>query len=110
MKSHSVFETFKTCRYEDNTIPRGGWEIFAAPDDYILDKHDLDKDHRYGNLINRSDVRLIGDKSTANRMLTFLREHYDSNVTMTKEVSLTDNDDPNNSIGVYRYSKTADGQ
>ncbi len=43
-------------------------------------------------------------------MLTFLREHYDSNVTMTKEASLTDNDDPNNSIGVYRYSKTADGQ
>ena len=38
-------------------------------------------------------------------MLTFLREHYDSNVTLTKEASLTDNDDSNNSIGVYRYSK-----
>ena len=69
-----------------------------------------DKDHRYGNLINRSDVRLIGDKIAADRMLIFLREHYDSNVTVTKETSLTDNDDPNNSIGVYRYSKTANGQ
>ena len=110
VKSHSIFETFKTCRYEDNTIPRGGWETFAAPDDYILSRHNLDKDHRYGNLINRSDVRLIGDKIAADRMLIFLREHYDSNVTVTKETSLTDNDDPNNSIGVYRYSKTANGQ
>ena len=79
---------------------------FTAPDDYIFNKFGLDKNHRYGNLISHSNVRFIGDEARARRMLTFLREHYDADTTMTVEASLATGD-PDEPISVYRYTSAA---
>lgn len=105
VQNHNIFETFKACQYQNNEIFVGGWWIFTNPDDYILNQKNLDKSHRYGNLINRSNVRLIADEETAYRMLTFLREHYDSQVIMTNENSFNDSN-----FSVYRYDRISDTQ
>ena len=105
VQNHNIFETFKSCQYQTNEILRGGWRIFTDPDDYIFNQKNLDKSHRYGNLINRSDVRLIADEETAYRMLTFLREHYDSQVIMTNESTFNDSN-----FSVYRYDRISNAQ
>ncbi len=105
VQNHNIFETFKACQYQTNEIFCGGWLIFTDPDDYILNQKNLDKSHRYGNLINRSNVRLIANEETAYRMLTFLREHYDSQVTMTNENSFN-----GSNFSVYRYDQISDAQ
>lgn len=105
VQNHNIFETFKACQYQTNEIFRGGWRTFTNPDDYIFDQKNLDKSHRYGNLINRSNVRLIADEETAYRMLTFLREHYDSQVIMTSESSFD-----GSYLNVYRYDRISNVQ
>lgn len=105
VQNHNIFETFKACQYQTNEIFRGGWRTFTNPDDYIFDQKNLDKSHRYGNLINQSNVRLIADEETAYRMLTFLREHYDSQVIMTSENSFD-----GSYLNVYRYDRISNVQ